>query len=239
MNKMKKLGKYILVIGLASCLYACKKPLKVIPHYVVSKVIKTDTATTLNVHIKSRMTEPELLLIAGKIKADSAKIEKLVVHYLLPGNPEFSSGDNSYYASAKYIKESDVKATDTAKDDNDNVFRIRIYGMTKDQAWHMLTMHPNEVAGKNVLGHFIDDYNHTVIIPFIDPTDKKNEVYVIELDSTAKVVSAVVPLKKNDEGVEKWLVTQNGDYMTLKDSVLAQFAADGLGLPFNSIKSGI
>ncbi len=233
------MSKYIFVISLAIGLFACKKPVKVIPHYVVSKIIKSDTATTLNVHINNRMTEPQLLLIAGKIKADSVKIQNLLVHFLLPGNPEFSSGDNSYYASAKYIKESDVKSNDTAKDDNDNIFRIKIYGINKDEAWHLLTMQPKEVAGKTVLGRFIDDYNHTIIIPFTDPADRKNEVYVIELDSTAKVVSAVVPLKKTDEGVEKWLVTQNGDYMTLKDSVLAQFAADGLGLPFNSIKSGI
>jgi len=236
---MKELKKYIFIVGLSVSLFACKKPIKDIPHYVVSKVIKTDTATTLNVHIKNRMTEQQLLLIAGKIKADSVKIQNLLIHYLLPGNPEFSSGDNSYYASAKYIKESDVKPSDTSKDDNDNVFRVKIYGINKDQAWHLLTMQPNEIAGKKVMGRFIDDYNHTVIIPFTDPADKKNEVYVIELDSTSKVVSAVVPLKKMDEGVEKWLVTQNGDYMILKDSVLAQFAVDGLGLPFNSIKSGI
>ena len=163
----------------------------------------------------------------------------MVVHFLLPGNPEFSSGDNSYYASAKFIKEGDVKSTDSLTDDNDNVFRIKVYGLNKEQVWHLLTMQPKEVAGKKVLGRFIDDYNHTVIIPFNDPTDKKNDVYVVELDSAAKVVSAVVPLRKTEDGVEKWLVTQNGDYMTLKDSVLSQFAVDGLGLPFNSIKSGI
>ena len=88
-----------------------------------------------------------------------------------------------------------------------------------------------------MLGRFIDDYNHTVIIPFTDPLDEKKDLYIIELDSTAKIVSATMPQKVND-GFEKWLVTPNGDYITLKDSVLTQYAADGLGVPFNSIKSG-
>ena len=228
-----------MIFCLATSFLACKKPVQVVPHYTVSKVIKSDTATTLNVHIGSRLTARQLLLIAGKLKTDSMKIQNMVVHFLLPGNPEFSSGDNSYYASAKFIKEGDVKSTDSLTDDNDNVFRIKVYGLNKEQVWHLLTMQPKEVAGKKVLGRFIDDYNHTVIIPFNDPTDKKNDVYVVELDSAAKVVSAVVPLRKTEDGVEKWLVTQNGDYMTLKDSVLSQFAVDGLGLPFNSIKSGI
>ena len=48
-----------------------------------------------------------------------------------------------------------------------------------------------------------------------------------------------MPLKKNEDGIEKWLVTQNGDYITIKNNVLSQFAADGLGLPFNCIKAGI
>ncbi len=110
--------------------------------------------------------------------------------------------------------------------------------MSKDAAWKLLTRQPKEIAGKNVLGRFIDDYNHTLIIPFYDPQDKKGELYIIEIDSTAKVVSATIPHKINDGGVDKWLVTPNGDYITLKDSVIAQFAADGLGVPFNSIKSG-
>lgn len=228
----------VTVICLIMSAFACTKKPKLVPHYTVSKVMKSDTATTVNVHISSRMTLSQLLAIAGKLKTDSVKIENLQIHYLLPGNADFSSGDNSFYASAKFIKESDVKPTDTLKDD-DNVFRIKIFGINKDEAWHLLTMQPKEITGKNVLGRFIDDYNHTVIIPFIDPADKKDDLYIIELDSAAKVVSATIPVKKKEDGVEKWLVTQNGDYMTLKNNVLSQFSNDGLGVPFNSIKSGI
>lgn len=228
----------ITIIGLIIALFACKKPQEV-PHYTVSKVTKTDTITIVNVHIGSRMASAELVLIAGKVKKDSAQLHNLKIAFLLPGNTDISAGDHSYYASAKFINSNQVASFDTLKDDNGNVVRLKIFGLNQGQAKHLLSLQPKEITGKNVLGRFVDDYNHTVIIPFDDPTDKKREVYIIELDSAAKVVSGTIPHILNDGGVEKWLVTEHGDYMTLKDSVLTQFAGDGLGIPFNSIKSGI
>jgi hypothetical protein len=236
---MKKLESYIIVICLSMVFFACGKKAQNVPHYSVSKVFKTDTVTTVNVHINNRMIAGQLLLIANKLKADSIKIQNLEIHYLLPGNTETSAGDNSYYAFARYLKEIEVKSTDTLKDDNGNVVRLKIFGLNEVQVKHLLSMQPKEIAGKDVLGRFIDDYNHTVIIPFKDPLDKKSNLYIVELDSTSKVVSATMPLKMNDAGIEKWMVTQHGDYLTLKDSVLTQYATDGLGVPFNSIKSGI
>lgn len=218
--------------------FACKKP-QDIPHYTVSKVFKTDTATTVNVHINTRMTTQQLVLIAGKLKKDSTQIQNLHISFLLPGNTETSAGENSYYASAKFVNKNQVASYDTLKDDDGNVVRLKIFGLNQTQAKHLLSLQPKEIANKNVMGRFIDDYNHTVIIPFDDPLDEKKEVYVIELDSASKVVSATIPVKVKEGNVEKWLVTQHGDYMTLKDSVLTQYAADGLGVPFNSIKSGI
>ena len=236
---MRLLINYIIVIGIILAFFACNKKPQAIPHYTVSKEFKTDSVTAVNVHIDNRMTAAQLLLIAGKLKTDSVKIQNLDVHYLLPGNTDFSAGDNSYYASAKFVKDTEVKPTDTLKDDNGNVVRLKIFGLSGERAKSLLALQPKEITGKNVLGRFIDDYNHTVIIPFNDPSDKKNELYIIEIDSTAKVVSATVPQKVIEDGVEKWLVTKNGDYITLKNNVLTQYAADGLGVPFNSIKSGI
>ena len=224
---------------LAVSLFACKKPAQNVPHYTVSKVIKTDTLTTLNVHINNRITATQLVLIAGKLKSDSTAIQNLEIHYLLPGNADITAGDNSYYASLRYLKDADVKTTDTLKDENDKVVRLKIYGISQAMASHLLGLQAKETVGKNIMGRFIDDYNHTVIIPFKDPMDKKDELYIIELDSAAKVVSATVPLKVVDGATTKWQVTQHGDYLTLKDSVLSQYAVDGLGMPFNSIKSGI
>ncbi len=185
------------------------------------------------------MNSGQLVLIAGKLKTDSAQIKSLEIHYLLPGNAETSAGDNSYYASARYVKDNEIKPTDTIKDDNGNAVRMKIFGLSSKKAKLLLTLQPKEIVAKNVLGRFIDDYNHTVIIPFNDPFDKKDDLYIIEFDSTATAVSKTVPQKVVEGGVEKWLVPQNGDYITLKNNVLTQYAADGLGEPFNSIKSGI
>ncbi|HVW97932.1 MAG TPA: hypothetical protein VHA56_18320 [Mucilaginibacter sp.] len=217
---------------------ACKKP-QPVPDYTVSKVFKTDTGTTVNVHIANRMTAPQLVLIAGKVKKDSVQLKDLHISFLLPGNTETSMGDHSYYASAKFIDPAQVASYDTLKDEEGNVLRLKIFGLSETSAKHLLSLQPEQIAGKKVLGRFIDDYNHTVIIPFEADSAKKKELYIIELDSTAKVVSGTIPLKVKDGDQEKWVVTQHGDYMTLKDSVLTQYPADGLGLPFNSIKSGI
>jgi hypothetical protein len=235
---MKVFINNLIVFCLLLSFFACKKP-QDIPHYTVSKVFKTDTTTTVNVHINKRMTTQQLVLIAGKLKKDSAQIQNLRISFLLPGNTETSAGENSYYASAKFINKSQVASYDTLKDDDGDVVRLKIFGLSATQAKHLLSLQPKEIINKNVLGRFIDDYNHTVIIPFDDPLDEKKEVFIIELDSAAKVVSATVPGKVKEGNIEKWLVTQHGDYMTLKDSVLTQYAADGLGIPFNSIKAGI
>jgi hypothetical protein len=236
---MIKARTYIIVICLIGAFFACKKKPQAIPHYSVSKVFKVDSLATINVHINSRLTTDQLVAIAGKLKSDSAKIKNLEIHYLLPGNADISSGSNSYYASATFAKDNEAKVTDTLKDSNGDVVRVKIYGLSQQQAWYLLTLQPKEIAGKIVLGRFIDDYNRTVIIPFNNKADKTGNLYVIEIDSTAKVVSATMPLKVKDGNDEHWLVTQNGDYITLKNDVLTQYGADGLGVPFNSIKSGI
>ncbi|CAN5429495.1 hypothetical protein BH09BAC6_BH09BAC6_11960 [soil metagenome] len=235
---MKQIIKGAAVAVLMLLFFACKTPVPV-PQYSMSKVFRTDTGTIVNVHINNRLPAEALVAIAGKVKSDSVKIKSLILHYLLPGNRDISAGDNSYYASAKYIHENDVKATDTLKDENGNVLRLKIWGLSLAKAKHLLTLHPTEIAGKNILGRYIDDYSHTVIIPFTNPQDKKSELYLIELDSTAKVVSATIPLRIKADGEEKWQVTPNGDYITLKDSVLTQYGINGRGVPFNSIKSGI
>ncbi|MDB5124380.1 MAG: hypothetical protein JWP94_2509 [Mucilaginibacter sp.] len=236
---MKNFFNLIILPALLSISFACKKPAQSIPRYTVSKVLKSDTLTTVNVHIDTRISAAELAEIAGKLKTDSAQIKNLEIHYLLPGNAEISTGDNSYYASARYVKENEIKPTDTLRDINGNTVRVRIFGLSTARVKHLLSLQPKEIANKNILGRYIDDYTHTVIIPFTDLLDEKRNLYVVELDSTAKIVSATMPLKITNGGNERWQVTQNGDYITLKDSVLAQYPAGGLGLPFNSIKSGI
>jgi hypothetical protein len=219
--------------------FSCAKKQQNIPHYSISKEFKSDTLTTIDVHIASRFSVAQLVLIAGKIKADSAKIANLAIHYLLPGNTDLSAGDHSLYATIRYLKDNEVKQSDSLKDGEDNKLRLTVFGLDSAKAQALLALQPDVIVGKMVLGRFVDDYDRTLILPFKDPTDKKDELFVIELNVTGNIVSSTVPQKVVEDGIEKWMVDKNGDYITIKDSVLAQYGSDGLGLPFNSIKSGI
>jgi hypothetical protein len=234
---MKRFTRVTLMacLGLA---VSCSKKQQIIPHFTISKIFRTDTLTTVNVHIANRLPAAQLVLIAGKIKVDSAKITNLTIHYLLPGNADVSAGDHSFYAALRYLKDNQVKPTDSVKDDNGNAVRLNVFGLDSAKAEALLALQPDVIVGKNVLGKFVDDYAKTLIIPFKDPTDKKDELFVIELNAMGNIVSSTVPQKDMGDGVEKWLVDKNGDYITIKDSVLAQYGSEGLGLPFNSIKSG-
>ena len=236
---MIKKNYSILVYCLLVTVFSCGKKAQNFPHYTISKVFKSDTLTTLDVHIANRMNIAQLMLIAGKLKTDSAQIKNLVIHFLLPGNTDLSAGSNSYYASIKYLADTQVKPTDSLKDDNGNALRLQLFGLDSAKAQVLLSREPVVITGKNVLGRFVDDYSKTVIIPFKDPTDARGQLFVIELNDKGDIVSSTVPEKKIEDGVEKWMVDKNGDYITIKDSVLAQFPSDGLGLPFNSIKMGI
>jgi len=236
---MNSSTKILFAFWAASLLCSCSHTPKDIPNYTISRVFKTDTLTTVDVHIAGRLNPAGLLLIAGKVKADSTKILKLAIHYLLPGNTDLSAGDHSFFASIAYLKDAEVKQTDTVKDYNGYPVRLKVFGVDSTKAQALLALQPDVVIGKTVLGRFIDDNAKTLIIPFKDPTDKKDELFVIELDAMGSIVSSVVPQKKVEDGAEKWLVDKQGDYITIKDSVLAQYPYNGLGLPFYSIKAGI
>ena len=236
---MKSIFRITLTYCLTIVMFSCHRSLSRIQSFVISKVLVTDTLTTVNAHIQSRLNNADLIAIAGKIKADSSKLKDLEIHFLLPGNTDINAGEHSYYALARFIKESDIKPTDTVKDEKGNVLRLRVWGLSKEKAQKLLAINPKETSRKHIMGRYVDDYSHTVIIPFKDPDPAKQELYIIEADSSKKVVSATIAIKIKEPGTQKWQVTQNGDYITIKDSVLSQFAADGLGLPFNSIKSGI
>jgi len=234
MRFIKNISVFFLAIGFCAC-----KKVQNIPLYTISKEFKSDTLTTVDVHIGSRMTAAQLLLIAGKLKTDNAKITNLAIHYLLPGNTDLSAGDHSFYAAIRYLKDSEVKPSDSLKDAVYNRLRLTVFGLDSAKASALLALQPDIILGKNVLGKFVDDYAQTLIIPFKDPTDKKDELFVIELNAMGNSVSSTVPQKVVEDGIEKWLVDKNGDYITIKDSVLAQYPYNALGLPFNSIKSGI
>ncbi len=212
---------------------------KNVPHYTISKVIKSDTASKVIININGRLSHAELLSIAGKIKSDSSALPNLQVCYLLPGHSDKNTGPNNFYAVAKYPSAQLATMQDTLKDADGNVVRLKISGISAETAKKLIALKPKEISGQKVLGHFIDDNNYTLIIPFIDVVDPKKELYLMELDTAGNVVSRTIPSVVKADGIEKWLVTNRGDYITLKDSILSQYSIDDMGLPYNSIKSGL
>lgn len=236
---MKSVLSIIWICSVVMILCSCSKRSAQTPPFTVSKVLKTDSLTIVNAYIQHRLNNAGLLAIAGKIRADSTNLRNPEIHFLLPGNTNISAGDHSYYAAIKFVNENNVKSADTLKDDAGNVVRLQVWGLSQAKVNTLLSVDLKETGGKQVLGRYIDDYSHTVIIPFKDPSSAKPELYVLEADSAGKIVSATIAQPIKDTGIKKWQVTQHGDYITIKDSVLTQFAADGLGLPFNSIKSGL
>ncbi|MGN8071644.1 hypothetical protein [Mucilaginibacter sp. 22184] len=224
-----------LVIVLAA--FGCKK--RDVPHYTISRVVKSDTAIKLTVNISTRLSQTDLLNIAAKIKADSSALSNLQLCYMLPGHNDKNTGPDNFYAVAKYPAASVTTMQDTLKDADGTIVRLNIKGLSAQDAKHLLELDPREIQGKHILGKFIDDSNHTLIVPFTEVNDPKKEVYIIEFDGTGKVVSATVPMRDNKDGIDKLIVSHRGDYCTLKDSVLTQYSIDDLGLAYNSIKSGI
>lgn len=229
----------LLVIACLAFTASCSKKQQKVPHYTISKIFKTDTLTTIDVRISNRLSIAQLVSIAGKIKTDSAKITNLAIHYLLPGNTDVNAGDHSFYAAIRYLKDNEVKPADSIKDADGNAVRLTRFGLDSAKAQGLLALQPDVVTGKQVLGKFVDDYAGTLIIPFKDPADKNDELFVIELNAMGNIISSTVPKKNVEDGVTKWYVDKNGDYITIKDSVLSQYPSNGLGLPFNSIRSGI
>ncbi|MDN3582206.1 hypothetical protein [Mucilaginibacter flavus] len=228
---------YILLCLIVLSAFGCTK--KEVPHYTISKVTKSDTASKVLVHINGRLTRDQLLAIAGKIKSDSSALPNLQLCYLIPGHSDKNTGANNYYAIAKYPSAQMATMQDTLKDGDGNIVRLKITGVSAETAKKLLSVHPADLLGQTLYGYFVDDNNQTVIIPFRDPTDPKKELHILELDTAGKVVSATIPTVVNKDGEEHWLVSGRGDYITLKDSVLSQYSIDDLGLPYNSIKSGL
>jgi hypothetical protein len=233
---MKNITSYLLLF-IVFTVVSCKK--KDVPNYTISKVNKSDTASQVIVHIGTRLTEAQLLNIAGKIKSDSSALPNLQLCYMLPGHSDKNTGLNNFYAIVKYPSAELATMQDTLKDSEGNVVRLKLTGVSAAMAKKLIGLHPAELKAQTFLGHFVDDNNHTVIIPFHDINTPKKELYILELDTTGKVVSATIPTVVKQDGVEKWMVTDRGDYMILKDSILSQYSIDDMGLPYNSIKSGL
>lgn len=228
---MKKLIPFLLLI-LAGCSDKPTSP------YVILKATKTNSGTQFDVQVYGRLNKQQLVAIASKIKKDSSKYDNLQINYLLPGNSYKNAGGIVVYATAAYHDARKVTANDTVKDLHDNWLSFEFNGFTAQQAKHLLSIDPKDMADKTLVGKFIDDDTKTVSVVYKDST-KEGHVYILELDTAGKIVSATQPLEVTHNGVQKLIISPKGDYCTIKNGVLTMYSSDDPERPYRSIKAGM
>jgi hypothetical protein len=230
-NKMKKIA-LILLVALAAC--NSNKPTA---PYKIIKVETKDGLTWMDVSIPARLDKQQLLDIAAKIKSDSSHYDNLRLDYILPGYNYNNLGGVSVYASSHYRPAAKYTDADTIRDNSNNLLSFEFVGVAPNKAKKLLAIELPEMKDKTLLGRFIDDNLFTVTLIYNDKKD--NQKYILELDTAGTVVSPVVPKVINHNGIDKMIVTQQGDYMTLKDSVLTMYSSESPETPYRTLREGM
>jgi len=225
---MKKVLILCLVI-LTACNSKPKTPFQVL------KSVKTKDGVKLDVQVNNRISKKEMVDIASYIKSDSSQYNNLQVDFILPGNSYANKAGVTVYATAAYHDKTIVSPADTVADKNKNFLSFEFVGFTPEKARELLSLDPKELAGKQIIGKFIDDATKTISL-IAEDKQENNQLYILELDSAGTVVSAIAPMAVTDKGVRKMVVSQQGDYMTLNDSILTMYSSTDVDKPYRSIK---
>jgi len=206
--------------------------------YKILKSEKIKDGTKMDVQVNSRISKQEMIDIAAYIKSDSSQYNNLRIDYILPGNSYQNKGGITVYATASYHDKAVVAPADTVTDKDNNLLSFEFVGFTPAKAKELLALDPKEMANKHIVGKFIDDNTKTISIIYTDKVEN-NQTYILELDSAGTVVSAIAPMEVTANGIRKLVVSQQGDYMVLKDSVLTMYSSTDTDKPFRSIKQDL
>lgn len=225
---MKKILILCLVV-LTACNSKPKTPFQVL------KSVKIKDGAKLDVQVNGRISKQQMVDIASYLKKDSTQYNNLQVDFILPGNSYENKAGVSIYATAAYHDKAIVSPADTVADKDKNFLSFEFVGFSPDQAKQLLTLDPKELKGKHLIGKFIDDATKTISL-IAEDKQEDNQLYILELDSAGTVVSAIAPMEVTAKGVRKMVVSQQGDYMTLKDSILTMYSSTDFDKPFRSIK---
>ncbi|HEY9533186.1 MAG TPA: hypothetical protein VIQ77_01555 [Mucilaginibacter sp.] len=228
---MKKILLLCLVV-LTACNSKPKTPFKIL------KSVKIKDGAKLDVQVNSRISKQEMVDIAAYLKNDSSQYNNLQVDFILPGNSYENKGGIVVYATAAYHDKSIVSPADTVSDKDKNFLSFEFMGFTPEKARQLLALDPKELAGKHLIGKFIDDDTKTISL-IAEDKHENNQLYILELDSSGTVVSAIAPMAVTVKGIKKMVVSQQGDYMVLKDSILTMYSSTDYDKPFRSIKQNL
>jgi archaellum component FlaF (FlaF/FlaG flagellin family) len=208
---MKKLLFFCLVV-----FAACNSKPKT--QFEILKSEKIKDGVKLDVQVKGRISKQQLIDIACFLRNDSADYKNVQVDYLLPGNSYKNKGGVTVYATAAYHDKAVVVPADTIRDKNNDLLGFEFVGFSPEEAKQMLALEHQEMKGKQILGRFLDDNTKTTTIIYEDKGND-SQLYILELDANGQVVSAIQPMEVTVKGVKKMVVSQEGDYMVLKDSL--------------------
>jgi hypothetical protein len=206
--------------------------------YVILKTTKAAGGAKFDVQVYGRLTKQQMVAISSKIKKDSSQYDNLQLDYLLPGNSFKNTGGITVYATANYHEPKNVTPADTVMDLHDNRLNFEFVGFTPGEAKKLFALNPPDMETKTLLGKFIDDYTKTISLIYKDGKDEE-QIYILELDTAGKVVSATQPLEVTHNGVQKLVISPKGDYCTLENSTLTMYSIDDPDKPYRSLKAGI
>jgi hypothetical protein len=229
---MKKFIPFLFLFILTGCSDKPTSP------YVILKVLKITRGAKFDVQVYGRLTKQQLVDIASKIKKDSSQYDNLQLDYLLPGNSYKNLGGITIYATAAYHETRKLTAIDTVKDQHDNFLSFEFIGFTPQVAKHLFSLNPPDMENKVLSGKYIDDYTKTISLVYKDAMDE-SQVYILELDSAGKVVSATQPLSVMHNNVRKLMISPKGDYITINNGTLTMYSSDDSETPYRSLKAGL
>jgi hypothetical protein len=228
---MKKMFLVCLVV-----LTACHSKPKTA--FQILKSEKTKDGAKLGVQVNNRVSKQDMVDIAAYLRNDSSQYKNLQIDFILPGNSYHNKGGVNVYATAAYHDKTVVAPADTVKDNDNNLLSFEFVGFTPEEAKKILATDPKDMAGKHLIGRFVDDATKTITMIYEDKHEG-GQLYILELDAEGKVVSAIQPMEVTAKGVKKMVVSQQGDYMVLKDSILTLYSSADYDKPFRSIKQDL
>lgn len=231
MSKIRPYQFIIILLSLSACSHKPVSP------YVVSKTFTNGIIPVLSVQIQSRLTDEQLLVVSSKIKKDNASYVAFKINFLLPGTIDKYPDVSDVYATVEYPETMSTKNFNN-KDGDGNIANLEVFGISAKKAKYMLHLNPPDSVGAIIVGKFVDDNTKTVSIVYSDSKDQ-DQTKILEMDTTGKVVSAVIPTIVTQNGIKKMVVSQSGDYCIVKDSLLTMYSSEDLVHPFRSLKEGI
>jgi len=203
--------------------------------YNIESEKKSGDFNIINIRINKRITKEQIISLTSSLRTKYPEDELLRFNFWLPGK---MVGNENSYASVFYPMDQNVKISMKDKDKNELPIEFIQLGLTEEKANKLKAVKlPNEQY-KTILGKFIDEKGLITII-FTDSRETKEQIFISEYFIDSDKPQNTVPLIIKENGIQKMIMNQEGDYYILRDSILTKYSFNENGKPYCSIKDGI